>query len=155
MTSSEPKQSWVIAEVDAIRVGIIAGAVQEIAALSKLGRVPHAPPHLLGLALVRGEPLPVVDLARFLDLAPLPTASAEDERPPRVVTVATAGYRVGLAVTRVLGVKSQTLASLTPPEMVVEGRVQELALAEMDLDGTMVSLLDLDRVLQEARVRPR
>lgn len=155
MTSSQSKRSWVIAEVDAIRVGIFAGAVQEIAALSKLGKVPHAPPHLLGLALVRGEPLPIVDLARFLDLAPLSTATADEERPPRVVTVATAGYRVGLAVTRVLGVKSQVLSSLTPPEVVLEGRVQELALAEMDVDGCVVSLLDLDRVLSEARVRPR
>jgi chemotaxis signal transduction protein len=155
MTSSQSKQSWVIAEVDAIRIGITAGAVQEIAPLSGLGRIPHSPPHLLGLALVRGEPIPVMDLGRFLDLAPLPAATADDERPPRVVTVATAGYRVGLAVARVVGVKSRMLSSLTPPEVVQDGRVRELSLAEMDVDGDLVALLDLDRVLSEARVRPR
>lgn len=151
---SQSKSNWVIAEVDVVRVGIAAQVVQQIGSLSSLGTVPRAPSHLLGLTLVRGEPVAVVDLAQFLELSPLPASPTDDSRQPRVITVATSGYRVGLAVSRVLGVRSCDVCDLAPAEVVQGGRIMDLALGEMDTDAGIVSVLDLDRLLSEARVRP-
>src|SRR5579862_923516 len=43
--------------------------VRAIQRVSALTRVPHGPPHLLGLALLRGEIAPVVSLEHRLDSA--------------------------------------------------------------------------------------
>lgn len=44
--------------------------VQEILDLCPISRLPHAPPHLLGLIDVRGESIAVGDLRRILGQAP-------------------------------------------------------------------------------------
>lgn len=147
--------SWVVAEVEHSRIGIAADWVEEIRPWPTLGAIPRASPHLLGLTLVRGEPIAVVDLARFLDLPAREAHPDSEDRPHRVVVVATGGYRVGLALTRVVGVHRCASHALLPAELAQEGRLLEFALGEFDAEGGIVSVLDLERLLSEARVRGR
>ncbi|HEX5685727.1 MAG TPA: CheW domain-containing protein [Ideonella sp.] len=66
--------------------------------------VAGAPSFVGGLAVVRGEPLPVVDVARLLGLQAAP--------PERFVVVVTDDRRVALAVSAVLGVRRVATGSL-------------------------------------------
>jgi purine-binding chemotaxis protein CheW len=56
-----------------------------------------APPFVLGLAIVRGKPMPVVDLTQLI--------TGEPARPTRFVIVKTGERRVALAVDAVAGVR--------------------------------------------------
>ena len=58
-----------------------------------------APPFLRGIAVIRGAPVPVVDLGRLLGQA--------RTSPARIVTVQAGGRILGLAVAEVLGVRRE------------------------------------------------
>ncbi len=60
--------------------------------------VPEAPDWVLGLAVIRGGPVPVVDLGRFL-------AASEPRPAGRWLTLRIAGRQVAVAVPEVLGVR--------------------------------------------------
>lgn len=72
--------------------------------------VAGAPPFVLGVALVRGAPTPVIDLGAMLGGAASPA-------PRRFVTVDAGGRQVALAVDEVVGVRQldpQASAGLPP-----------------------------------------
>jgi purine-binding chemotaxis protein CheW len=62
--------------------------------------VAGAPEFIMGLSVIRGVPLPVIDLARLLERAETSTSSS------RFVTVRVSERRVALAVGAVIGVRS-------------------------------------------------
>ena len=99
-----------------------------------------APPFVRGLAVVRGEPLPVVDAARLLGLQEGPIG--------RFVTVAVGVRRVALAVDAVVGVRRFPPGSLRalPPLL------HEAAGDVVDAIGLLDSALLL--VLRSARLLP-
>jgi purine-binding chemotaxis protein CheW len=69
----------------------------------------EAPRFVLGLAIIRGEPMPVVDMGRLI--------SDEETHPKRFVTVRIGERKVALAVDEVLGVrmiKPESLSELPP-----------------------------------------
>jgi len=76
--------------------------VREVAQLSALTPVPTAPPPVVGLTQLRGQIVPVLDLA--------PDGGGEDARAPRpgdaLVVVELGPVRAALWVERVLGVES-------------------------------------------------
>jgi purine-binding chemotaxis protein CheW len=66
--------------------------------------VPRAPAFVRGLAIIRGAPTPVVDVARLI--------GAAESRPGRFVTLAIGDRTAALAVDAVLGVRSIPAASI-------------------------------------------
>jgi purine-binding chemotaxis protein CheW len=98
--------------------------------------------YLLGLSIIRGVPLPVVELGALLGRAPVPATSAA-----RLVTVRVGARLAAIHVDAVIGVQS------LPP-----GAVHELppllgssALASSlgTLDRELVSVLDSGRVFAD------
>jgi purine-binding chemotaxis protein CheW len=67
----------------------------------------NAPPYVLGLARVRGEAVPVVDLRLVLGGQPLPAAA-------RFVSLRVDQRRIALAVDEVLGLGSPEASTLSP-----------------------------------------
>lgn len=102
--------------------------------------VAGAPPAVLGVAIVRGEPTPVVDLAAAIG-APAGVA------PGRFVVVRAGERRVALAVGEVLGVRALDAARLRelPPLLrdARDGAVESIA----TLDGELVAVIAGARVL--------
>jgi purine-binding chemotaxis protein CheW len=81
--------------------------VGEIMRPLPIERLPGLPPYILGVALIRGQATPVLDLAGLLDQA--------ESRLGRFITIKVAGRPLALAVTQVHGVVTvarQTLAAL-------------------------------------------
>jgi purine-binding chemotaxis protein CheW len=71
-------------------------SVTEVAELGDITPVPGAPPAVLGIRNLRGQTLPIVDLAAAIGAAP--------GTPRRIVVVGHERLRAGLAVDQVLDV---------------------------------------------------
>lgn len=106
--------------------------VLEVAELGDLTRVPGAPSGVLGVRNLRGQVLPVVDLAALL-------GSGDGEPAERMVVAERCGARTGLAVDRVVGVEE-----LPPP---TEPADAEHLKGAAIVDGTLIGFLDVDSLL--------
>jgi purine-binding chemotaxis protein CheW len=106
--------------------------VLEVAELGEVTPVPGAGATVMGVRNLRGQVVPIVDLARVLGLPP---ASA----PERIVIAEDAGRKAGLAVDEVLGVEELP----EPSEAGSSPHVGRAALAE----GALVGFVDIPSVL--------
>jgi purine-binding chemotaxis protein CheW len=106
--------------------------VLEVAELGDVTPVPGAGAAVLGVRNLRGQVLPVVDLATVFDLPP-----AQSER---IVIAERGGLRAGLAVDAVAGVEELPEAS----EEVDSPHLAGAALA----DGALVGVIDVGSVLE-------
>ncbi len=102
--------------------------------------MPGAPPFVTGLSLVRGTPIPVIDLAAWMGLPATP--------PARFVSVVAGARHVALAVTGVTGVRPLDAEQL----QAVPPLVREAAAEHVQLVGTLDA--DLLLVLSAARLLP-
>jgi purine-binding chemotaxis protein CheW len=112
--------------------------VLEVAELGSLSPVPGSPRAVLGVRNLRGDVLPVVDLAAVLEIE-------REGEPLRFVVAKGAAGLVGLAVDTVTGVGPLTGAIEEAESSLLSGTVLE--------DGDLVGLLDVDRLI--AAVGPR
>lgn len=134
-------------------------ALEEVLAEPALTRVPAAPGHILGVAGVRGDVVPVVHLGRFLEGAG--ESSGGDEDPARgesfvestgsaagamrVLLVGRRQGRVGLKVDAIGDVGAYT------EEEIQTGAASDLVRGELVLRGRRVRLLDLEALLEALR----
>lgn len=119
------------------RYALPAEHVPEVATMGELTRVPGAPARLLGVRNLRGEVLPVVDLARALGVH-------DAGEPTRVVVAESGDLRAGLAVEAV-----EDVGEL--PDF-VEGSDNALVHGAAMVDGGLVGVLDVPALLNECRV---
>jgi purine-binding chemotaxis protein CheW len=106
--------------------------VLEVAELGEVTPVPAAGAAVLGVRNLRGQVLPVVDLATVFELPPT--------QPGRIVIAERGGLRAGLAVDAVAGVEELPKAS----EEVDSRHLAGAALA----DGVLVGVVDVGSVLE-------
>jgi purine-binding chemotaxis protein CheW len=114
--------------------------VEEIMRPLPVEPVAGAPAFVLGVAVVRGEAVPVVDVAALL--------GAGGSHATRMVTMRVDGRRVALAVDAVLGVhaiEEKSLADL-PPLLRVAGADAMSAVGQLDAELLVV--------LESARILP-
>jgi len=114
--------------------------VVETMRLLPIEPLPGAPPFVLGLAVIRGAPVPVLDTARLL--------GAEDGTVTRLVTMRTGDHEVAFAVDGVVGVRAipgDELHALPP-------LLREVCAEAVTAIGTLDR--DLLLVLSDARLVP-
>lgn len=122
--------------------------VQEILDLCPITRLPHAPPHLLGLIDVRGESVAVADLRRLLGQTAAPDSSAT-----RIIVLwlALADTRrmVALKTDRVIEVADLDPGGLDPvPEKGMFNWDDRLIAGIGRRNGRFITVLDLERMFQ-------
>jgi purine-binding chemotaxis protein CheW len=99
------------------------------------------PQFVLGMSVIRGMPVPIVDAARLLGATTL-------SPPQRVVTLKVGERRVGLAVESVTGVRALPAASLDEIPPLLRKAGDEVVSAISTLDAQLLL------VLQGARIVP-
>lgn len=115
------------------------GAVSEIMRPLPIEPLAGAPDFVLGLSIVRGSPVPVVDGASLL--------GAPGEAPARFVLLKAGARRVALAVGAVLGIRPLPEASLGPlPPLLREARAEAVTAVGL-LDGDLLLVLRSGHVL--------
>lgn len=105
--------------------------------------VPGAPSYVRGVAVIRGQPMPVVDLAALLTGTP-------EEHCERFVCIRAGGRWLALAVAAVLGIhplSPQALQALPP--LLAEARGNGLESLGL-LDRELLTVLATGRLLPEA-----
>lgn len=122
--------------------------VEEVTEPSDVTPVPCAPPHVPGIVAVRGEALPMFDVALFLGL---PGADAAETR--RMLIVRSRRYRVGIVCDQVLGVASVPKDRIQ--EAIVSGppSLRQYLVGEIEIGGKLAPLLSLEALLLAGRAR--
>jgi chemotaxis signal transduction protein len=117
--------------------------VLEAAGLGRVRAVPGARRELLGIRTLRGQILPVVDLARLLGVH-------RTSAPTRLLVAEARGFRVGFAIDEVNGIGNlgdlAELGETGELGMPAEGTESGLLAGATLSDGELVGVLDVPRV---------
>ncbi len=117
--------------------------VQEIVRLTTITAVPRSASHVEGVVNLRGRIVPVIDLACRFGLA-----RRERSKTSRIVITEVGGRTVGMLVDAVSEVLRLASSAIDPtPEMLQEGIHADFITGIGKLDGRMLIMLDLPRVL--------
>jgi purine-binding chemotaxis protein CheW len=114
--------------------------IREILSGHEIAWVPNLPAFLPGLIHVRGDIESVIDIRCFL--------GGEGAKPGSgLVLLAVKGdFRSGILVDAVEDVADVPLSALKPPLSTLGGAARDLVSAEIDLGGTVIPLLELDKL---------
>jgi purine-binding chemotaxis protein CheW len=127
----------------------IANAI-EVAAFGQVVAIPRAPAQILGVQILHGDILPVVDLAAVLRLS-------RSTLPSRLLVAVAGDLRVGFAVDDVTGVAE--LPAQTEELEIAEGAGGRPAAGEFEspiltgavlADGALIGIIDVARAIQAA-----
>ncbi len=116
--------------------------VQEIIRMTELTRVPNAPPYIEGIINLRGKVIPVIDLRSRLGMAP-----KEHDRKTRTVVVEVSGKVVGFVVDAMSEVLRIPRSVTEPPPSIVGGIDADFITAIGKLEGKLLTLLDIEKIL--------
>jgi purine-binding chemotaxis protein CheW len=120
--------------------------VQEIVTKRRIHRLPDMPPRLLGMLRLRGELVPVIDLA------PLFEQALDPERHPAVLVVDAEAGLIGVAADQVHEVAAVPAADVRPAPL--SGRDRDAFVAGVArVDGRLVTLIDLAEILRDQTTR--
>jgi purine-binding chemotaxis protein CheW len=114
-------------------------AAVEVMRLLPTEAVAGAPPFVSGIAVIRGEPVPVVDLAMLL------TGAAAT--PTRFVSIRVGERHLAVAVDAVVGIRQMEAKSLHELPPLLRGAQSDLAKALGRLDGKLLMVLETSRLL--------
>jgi len=124
--------------------GLPVGDVQEVIGMRPITRVFHAPPALRGVTNLRGEVLPVLDLAVLLGTSS--EAAADD---PRIVVVREsqgARRRAGLSVDGLRGLREVSESGLVAPPATLGELAREIVVGVIT-SPPPCSVLDVSALL--------
>jgi purine-binding chemotaxis protein CheW len=119
---------WLLCRAGAGLCALPLGPIVEIMRLLPIEPVAAPPPGLSGLSLIRGAPVPVLDLAALLGESGAPAT--------RLVTATLSGRKVALAVEAVLGVRriDPALVGELPPLLRDSARAAVAAIGTLDAE---------------------
>ena len=120
--------------------GIDVQRVQEVVRAHAATPVPLAPPHLAGLANLRGQVVMVIDLRSRLGLARFGPDAA-----PMMVVVEVDGEAVGLVVDAVGDVVDTDEAELQPPPPTLAPALRQVIVGAYPAQRHLVLVLDADQ----------
>jgi purine-binding chemotaxis protein CheW len=126
--------------------------VREILRPLKVTRMPKAASYVRGIFNLRGQVLPLLDTKARLGLpAGRPAeGQAPKDAKARVMVLEAQGESVGLMVDEVLEVLRCDDAALQAPRNVLDSAAGRFLASVLDLQGRLVLVLDLDRLVEGA-----
>jgi len=116
--------------------------VREVSSVQRVTRVPRTPKYIEGVTNLRGRVIPVVDLRRRLGL---PVSAAT--KATRIAVAELEGGQVGMIVDAVLEVLRVPQSAIEPPSQLLSKVDSEYVHGVAKVDGRLIILLDLARVL--------
>jgi len=124
--------------------GIDIAAVHEIIRMQLITKVPKSPFFVEGIINLRGKVIPVVDMRRRFGLPKI-----EQTTDSRIVVVESGGINTGIIVDAVTEVLRIPANSVEPPSDIITTTDSEYLMGIAKRNGTMIILLDLDKLLSE------
>jgi purine-binding chemotaxis protein CheW len=140
---SGQRQAVVLCQIGAVLCALPLAHVSETLRPLPVEILAGTAPFIDGISIIRGAPVPVVDLARLL-------GSASAEPRTRLVVVKVGQRRAALAVARVIGVRSLASATMIELPPLLTGASTEAVSAVGSLDARLLLVLETSRVLPES-----
>lgn len=137
-----PQVQLVTFRVGGEEFGLDVFSVHEILRYQGVTQVPRAPAFVEGVLDVRGSVVPVVDLRRRFEVKEF---AYDDDT--RIILVEFGGERLGLVVDSVTEVLRAPENAISPPPAYIRGLAAEFVRGIVRLEGRLVILLDLERIL--------
>ena len=140
-------------EVAGSAYGIPVAVVQEVIGYRAPTRIFHAPSALAGITSLRGEVLPIIDLASLLDGAARARVEALD---PRVVVVRELGgarRRAGLKVDALLGLRDAPSAGQVTVPPTIAAHLGDLVAGVVSEPAPAFALLSIEGILNAPALR--
>ncbi|HNW91749.1 MAG TPA: chemotaxis protein CheW [bacterium] len=116
--------------------------VQEIIRFQDVTRVPQMPAFIEGVINLRGNVIPVLDLRKRFELG-----NTEHTAQTRIVVINVGSKTMGIVVDAVSEVMRLAEEQIEPPPSVVAGIGHEYLQGVGKVQGRLLILLDLDRIL--------
>ena len=145
MTDRENMTEYVTAGIGGELFGIPITRVQDVFVPDRLAQVPLSAPEIAGLLNVRGRILTVIDMWKRLDLPRKQTGNRQ-----LALGVELNGESYGLLIDRIGEVLKVTAASREDPPINLDRKLAHVCAGVHRLDGELMLVLDLDRVLEFA-----
>ncbi len=135
------RTSWLVCRIGALRCALPIQQVVEIMRVMPLKQVAGTPPYVQGVSIIRGAPVPVVDMSLIADGTPT--------RGARLVAVRVAARIVALAVDEVIGIAAFAAEALCQlPPLLHEAAADTIA-ALGAVDAELVFFLRTSRLVPE------
>jgi len=137
----EARKSLLVVDAGGCRAGVPLACVRETMRALPITVVAGAPHFVLGLSIIRGASVPVVDLGAVL--------AARDGRRQigRIVTLEVDGRAVALAVERVIGVSELDVRALERMPPLLSRAAQDSVSALALHDATLLLVLEAARLV--------
>jgi purine-binding chemotaxis protein CheW len=123
--------------------GLPISRVQDVFAPDRLTRVPLAPPEVAGILNLRGRIVTAIDMRCRLDLGKRP-----EGQPMMAIGIEIKGESYGLLVDSVGEVMKIANKDCEPKPSNLDERLARVASGVVRLDGQLLVVLDVDRVLE-------
>ncbi len=143
--AAQAEKQLVVFDLAAEAFGVDIGSVREIIRMQDITRVPGAPAFVEGIINLRGSVIPVIDLRKRFDIP-----VNELHKDNRIVVMDIGGQDMGVVVDAVTEVLRIASASVEPPSSVITTADSVYLLGIVKMEGRMVILLDLDKVLTDS-----
>ena len=140
---------YVTVMLDGQLFGLPISRVQDVFMPDRLTRVPLAPPEIAGVLNLRGRIVTAVDLRLRLGMAP-----RSDGRPPMAVGIELKGESYGLLIDAVGEVMKLGDTTREPNPVNLDSRLARVSGGVHRLDGQLMVILDVDRVLDMTAADP-
>lgn len=115
--------------------------VREILQLGETAKVPNANPSIMGLTLVRGEVVTVIDLQHVLE-----KANYTDTTSKMTLLCEFNQIKVAFCVDEVLGIHRIRWSDMAKPDELLD---QSLVIANINLDSKIYMLLDFEKIVMD------
>jgi purine-binding chemotaxis protein CheW len=139
---SENVVEYVTVMLDTQLFGLPISRVQDVFMPDRLTRVPLSAPEIAGVLNLRGRIVTAVDMRRRLGLSP-----RTDARPPMAVGIELKGESYGLLIDSVGEVMKLADVTREANPVNLDARLARVSAGVHRLDGQLLVILDVDRVL--------
>jgi purine-binding chemotaxis protein CheW len=139
---SEATSQWLTFVCGSEEYSLELATVLELIRPRRLTELPRSPDFLLGIVSLRGQIVPVVDLARRLNLKP-----SDDTSQQRVIVCSAADERIGLLVDRVVQVVRVKPEQVESAPLLADSPSKDFISGIGRVQGKMLVLLNPERIL--------
>jgi purine-binding chemotaxis protein CheW len=143
MNGTEENVRFLLCQIGSVIGALALDHVQEVMRPLPIGPLDATPTSVLGVAIIRGMPTPVIDAGRLLGVISLPTA-------PRFVLLKLGERRAALAVDAVLDVRSVPPGTLADVPPLLRDTKSEHVSAIGALDEELLVVLEAARLVPES-----
>ena len=120
----------------------------EVIRIPRLVKIPKVQAHFVGVFNLRGVITAAVDIRPLLNLPQLPFSASA-----RIVVVKSEGFHTGLLTEAVREVAGLSASSLEHAVQSLSGGQREFIRGQLSLNGTMVRLLDIQKLMASPELR--